>query len=119
MMKNWMFPAVLSVFAGVVLADAPQVVDVKTTQSGGAWRFDVSILHLETGWDHYADGWEVIDADGNQLGLRVLAHPHENEQPFTRSQSEIIIPEGVAEVFIRTRDNEHGWFDARTSVTLP
>ena len=42
-----MFPAVLSVFAGVVLADAPQVVDVKTTQSGGAWRFDVSILHPE------------------------------------------------------------------------
>lgn len=119
MMKKLIFPAVLSLFAGVALADAPQVVDVKTTQSGGGWRFGVSILHPETGWDHYADGWEVIDADGNQLGLRILAHPHENEQPFTRSQSGIIIPEGVTEVYIRTRDNVDGWFDVRTPVTLP
>lgn len=119
MMKNWILPTVLGLFAGVALADAPEVVHVKTTNSGDAWRFDVSILHPDTGWDHYADGWAVIDADGNQLGFRSLAHPHENEQPFTRSQSEIIIPEGVAEVFIRTRDNVHGWFDARTAVTLP
>jgi hypothetical protein len=119
MMKNWIFPAVLSLFAGLASADAPQVVDVKTTQSGGTWRFDVSILHPDTGWDHYADGWEVIDSDGNQLGLRVLAHPHENEQPFTRSQSGIIIPEGVTEVYIRTSDNVDGWFDERTPVTLP
>ena len=61
----------------------------------------------------------MIDADGNQLGLRVLAHPHENEQPFTRSQSGIIIPAGVTEVYIRTRDNVDGWFDARTPVMLP
>lgn len=62
-------------------ADAP-VVDAVVVRDG---RFDVTISHPDTGWDHYADGWAVEDAQGNQLGLRVLAHPHETEQPFTRS----------------------------------
>ena len=118
-MKTLMiFPALMMTLASTALADAPQVVDVKATQSGGAWRFDVTILHPDTGWDHYADGWEVIDADGNQLGVRPLAHPHVNEQPFTRSQSGIVIPEGITEVYIRTRDNVDGWFADRTAVPL-
>ncbi len=119
-MKNlFILPAMMMSFAGAAFADAPQVVDVKATKSGGTWRFDVSILHPDSGWDHYADGWEVIDADGNRLGERPLAHPHENEQPFTRSQSGIVIPEGTTEVYIRTRDNVDGWFEERTPVTLP
>lgn len=105
--------------ASAAAADAPEVVDVTATRTGDTWRFDVSILHPDTGWDHYADGWEVIDADGNQLGLRPLAHPHVNEQPFTRSQGGIVIPDDVTEVFIRARDNVDGWFDDRTKVVLP
>jgi hypothetical protein len=77
------------------------------------------LAHPDTGWDHYADGWEVIDADGNQLGERPLAHPHVEEQPFTRSQSGIVIPDGVTEVYIRARDNVNGWYDDRYPVTLP
>ena len=102
-----------------VFADAPSVVDVTATQSGGTWRFDVTLEHPDTGWDHYADGWEVIDADGNQLGERPLAHPHVNEQPFTRSQSGIVIPDGTTQVFIRARDNVNGWYADRFAVTLP
>ena len=108
-----------ALMSGAAFADAPEVVDVTVTRTGDTWRFDVAILHPDTGWDHYADGWEVIDADGNQLGLRPLAHPHVNEQPFTRSQGGIVIPEGVIEVYIRTRDNVDGWFDDRTLVELP
>lgn len=33
-MKNWILSAVLGLFAGVALADAPEVVHVKTTNSG-------------------------------------------------------------------------------------
>ena len=43
--------------------------------------------HPDTGWDDYADGWRVLDMDGNELGMRVLHHPHVDEQPFTRSLS--------------------------------
>ena len=119
MKKSLILSAVVMTFAHMAAADAPEVVDVKATQSGGAWRFDVSILHADTGWDDYADGWEVIDAEGNQLGVRPLAHPHVNEQPFTRSQSGIVIPDGMTEVYIRVRDNVDGWYEARTPVQLP
>lgn len=118
MKKFLALSAVVTTFANAAIADVPKVVDVKATQTGGAWRFDVSILHADTGWDDYADGWEVIDAAGNQLGVRPLAHPHVNEQPFTRSQGGIVIPEDVTEVYIRTRDNLHGWYEDRTPVQL-
>lgn len=110
--------SIVMTLASAAHADAPKVVDVQATQVGDAWRFDVSILHADTGWDDYADGWEVIDADGNQLGVRPLAHPHVNEQPFTRSQSGIVIPDDITEVYIRTRDNVDGWYDERTPVQL-
>jgi hypothetical protein len=32
-----------------------------------------------------------------------------DEQPFTRSLSDVEIPEDVASVVIRARDNVHGW----------
>lgn len=118
-MKNLLMLTAVTLFATAALADAPEVVDVTATHAGGSWRFDVAILHGDTGWDDYADGWEVIDADGNRLGERPLAHPHVNEQPFTRSQSGIVIPEGTTEVYIRVRDNVSGWYDTQYPVTLP
>ncbi|MCF2871017.1 hypothetical protein L0664_08060 [Octadecabacter sp. G9-8] len=92
--------------ASPVLADAPVVENI--TYSDG--RFDVTLSHGDTGWDDYADGWRVELADGTVLGTRVLAHPHVNEQPFTRS-SQIMVPDGVTQVFIRASDNVGGWAD--------
>ena len=63
-----------------------QVTNVETMQStSGDWCFNTSIRHNDQGWEHYADRWEVLDLEGNQLGYRTLGHPHDNEQPFTRS----------------------------------
>lgn len=99
--------ACLSVQAFAGEAD---VVDVKATQlSDNTWRFDVSVLHADAGWDHYADKWAVFAPDGSMLGERILAHPHDNEQPFTRSQSGIVIPDDLTEVVIKAHDNVHGW----------
>lgn len=98
-----MLAAVLA--ASPAFADAPVVEDV--TISGTV--VSVTLSHPDTGWDHYADGWEVLDKDGNSLGLRVLAHPHVNEQPFTRSLSGVEIPAGTKTLFIRTRCNVDGW----------
>ena len=71
----------------------------------------VTLSHPDTGWDHYADGWEVLTPDGVSLGLRVLAHPHVNEQPFTRSLSGIVAPKGVTALHIRARCIRDGWSD--------
>ena len=101
------------------LADPADVVGVAATQSGESWRFDVTLAHGDTGWDDYADGWRVELADGTIVGDRPLAHPHENEQPFTRSTSGVSIPEDVSEVFVRARTNVDGWADTTTAYTLP
>lgn len=99
-------------------ADQPQVVDVRTGLAGMGWRFDVTLLHPDTGWDHYADGWEVLDAAGKRLGFRELFHPHVNEQPFTRSLSNVMVPDGTEEVFIRPRCSRDGWSSDLYRVTL-
>ena len=90
------------------LANEPQVVNATATQSADGWRFDVAILHADTGWEHYADGWGVYTPEGKELGYRVLVHPHVNEQPFTRSLGGVEIPAGITQVIIRPHDLVHG-----------
>lgn len=108
----------LAGFATAASADPPAVEGVTATRSGETWRFDVTIRHPDTGWDHYADGWEVLDAGGNRLGFRELLHPHETEQPFTRSLSGVVVPEGTEAVFIRARCSVDGWNEDVTEVAL-
>ncbi|PWR03871.1 hypothetical protein DKT77_03925 [Meridianimarinicoccus roseus] len=98
--------------AAAAHADGPQIVDATAARDGSAWRIAVTLRHPDTGWDHYADGWEVLGPDGSRLGFRELFHPHVNEQPFTRALGGIDIPDGTAEVTIRARCNVDGWGEA-------
>ena len=82
------------------------------------WRFSVTVAHADEGWDHYADAWDVVGPDGTLLGTRTLAHPHETEQPFTRSLGGVFIPADVHEVTIRARDSVHGYGGAEVTVEL-
>jgi hypothetical protein len=97
-----------------------QVEYVKATEvSADVWRFDVTVRHNDQGWDHYADAWQVIDPDSGQvLGERILAHPHDTEQPFTRSQSGIAVPAGLTRVLVRARCNIHGFGGREIPVDL-
>ena len=38
------------------------------------------------------DGWRIVDEEGNELGFRKLWHPHENEQPITRTLASVLVP---------------------------
>lgn len=104
---KWIFSLVL--MSGAALAGEADVVGVEVTRSGDTWRFSVAVDHADTGWDHYADMWRVVAPDGAILGERVLAHPHVNERPFTRSLGGVRIPAGVTQVTIEARDSVHGW----------
>ena len=73
------------------------------------WSVNVTLKHGDTGWDHYADRWRVVDDEGNLLGDRVLFHPHVEEQPFTRGLDSVQIPEGTTTVRIEAHDKVHGW----------
>lgn len=106
--------------AAPAAADPPVILDVVATPEGdGRWRFSVTIAHPDTGWEHHADGWEVVAPDGTQLGFRELFHPHVEEQPFTRSLGGVRIPSDISEVTVRARDNVDGWGGDPVTVLLP
>ena len=99
---------------------------VKATLAGdGTWTFDVTVEHPDTGWEDYADGWDVVTPDGEVLKAdpagaftRTLAHPHVGEQPFSRSQSGITVPDGVVLVVVRAHDIVDGFGGREISVQL-
>ena len=104
------------------MADAGQatVIDATLTQEAeGTWRVTATVQHADEGWEHYADRWEVLAPDGSVLAVRVLLHPHVEEQPFTRSLSGVAIPDGVRNVTIRAHDSRHGYGDVDITIAVP
>jgi len=102
------------------------VIFVRATSTGeDTWTFHVTVEHPDTGWEDYADGWDVVLPDGTVVKpdaaspfTRLLAHPHENEQPFTRSQSNIIIPANITTVTVRAHDLVDGFGGKEVVVDL-
>jgi len=103
----------------------------------GTWTFHVTVRHPDTGWEDYADGWDVLTPDGatsewhlckgegtvlkpdpESPFTRLLLHPHENEQPFTRSQSGIAVPPDVTQVRVRAHDLVDGYGGREVVVDL-
>jgi hypothetical protein len=111
-------PIIFALICGPAFADPVKIVSATAQANSGTWSFDVTLRHPDTGWDHYADAWEVLAPDGTSLGIRELAHPHEDEQPFTRSLSGIAIPAGIDHELIRARCNVDGWGEARFRVEI-
>jgi hypothetical protein len=101
------------------LADLAVTEKVAVAKSANGWKFDVTVSHPDTGWEHYADAWRVLDMDGNELAIRVLVHPHVDEQPFTRSLSGVQLPQGTTQVQIQSRCLVDGWATQTVTVNLP
>jgi len=100
-------------------ADDVRIVAADFQSSGGnTWSVSVTLKHGDTGWDHYADNWRIVDGEGNIIGDRVLHHPHVDEQPFTRSLGDVKVPEGIVTVYIEAHDKVHGWTRERLTVDL-
>ena len=97
----------------------PEIVDVVATRAGdGSWTFDVTVSSPDDTPERYADGWRVVGADGTVYGEHTLTHDHANEQPFTRTQSGVDIPDEVDEVTIEGRDLVNGFGGRSVTVTL-
>jgi len=110
--------AILLAFTQVFAGEADVVGVDARLQAGGTWRFSVTVRHEDEGWDHYADKWIVAGPDGTVYGERVLLHPHENEQPFTRSQPGIRIPDDVSTVTVKAHDSVHDFGGVEMTVDL-
>ncbi len=102
------------------------VMFVRAVETGkGVWTFHVTVAHPDTGWKDYANGWDVVLADETVLKTssrdkftRALVHPHEYEQPFTRSQSGLRIPTSVKKVRVRAHDLVDGFGGKEVVVDL-
>ncbi len=111
--------ALLALSAGVAIAGPADVEKVTARKNtNGSYNFDVTVRHGDTGWDHYANRWDVVGPDGTVLGTRVLHHPHVDEQPFTRSLSDVPVPDGVKSVTIRAHDSVHKLGGAEFKIEL-
>ncbi len=124
-MKRLHIPRTLSVnllslvVFGTAHADDVKILAADFTRSGeNLWSVDVTLKHHDTGWDHYADNWRIVDSEGKVIGDRVLYHPHIMEQPFTRSLANVKIPQSTSTVYIEAHDKVHGWTSNRLQVDL-
>ena len=118
-MRALFLSLILTVLPAISWAGETDVVDVKIERSSGnKYRINATLKHADTGWDHYANAWDVLDENGKVLGTRVLHHPHVDEQPFTRSLS-LIIPASVNAVTIRAHDSVHETGGKTMTVKVP
>ncbi len=106
-------------FPIVAFAGEADVVKVAVARQGNSYSFAVTVHHADAGWQHYADGWDVVAPDGKIIATRVLYHPHVNEQPFTRSLSGVVIDPEITSVTIRAHDLVHGYGGKEITVKLP
>lgn len=111
--------------------DYAHVLATSFRKTGDTYTVSATVRHNDTGWDNYADAFEVR-GEAVENGLRVLLHPHETEQPFTRSQSGV---KAAGLVWLEAKDNLEGyggskifldlhhfnqeWFELRYDLTLP
>jgi len=93
--------------AALSLGEA-NVIKISVTGDPNAYTFNVTVESPDTGCDQYTDWWEVIDLDGNLIHRRILAHSHVNEQPFTRSGTNIKLAKNT-QVYVRAHMNTSGY----------
>ena len=98
----------------------PDVLAVELVPHGDR-VYDVRVT-LSSPYDtpqRYADGWQVLDRVGNVLGTHTLLHDHASEQPFTRTQRGLLIPDGIDEVTVQGRDQANGFGGLSLTVEVP
>jgi len=115
----YIFFVCLLLMTTAVYAGQANVVEAKVTRTGDdTYKFDVTVRHTDEGWKHYADKWDVSAPDGTVLGTRTLAHPHVDEQPFTRSLVGVKIPANIDVVTVRAHDLVHGYGGKTVTVAV-
>lgn len=123
---SWWFGAALLLFPAGVLAGTADVLEARVRcrpapggRPASVCQFTVTLQHDDTGWDHYANRFEIVGPGGETLATRILRHPHVEEQPFTRSQGRVRISHEIESVEIRAGDLVHGLGGASVRVAIP
>lgn len=109
----------------VAASDAPvgqlcaSVIDAEATKNGDTWTFALTVRSDDISTTEFGDSWELRTLEGEVIATRVLAHEHMNEQPFTRSMSGIVIPEGITTVIGVAHHSVGGYCGETLEIELP
>lgn len=96
----------------------PDVVKVEVSEQGGQFQVAATLTSPYDTPERYADGWRVLDPDGNELGVLEVDHDHASEQPFTRELT-LSIPDDVDEITVEGRDQLSGYGGKRATASVP
>ena len=98
----------------------PDVIGVQLVSRGDrVYDVVVSISSPYDSPERYADGWRVLDQEGNELGTHTLMHDHASEQPFTRTQPGLEIPAEVTRITVEGRDLANGYGGGTLWIDVP
>lgn len=91
-------------------AEFPDVIDAElTSNDDGTWQLSVTLSSPYDSPERYANGWRVFGEDGEVLGEHTLTHDHADEQPVTRTQGALSIPDNVDLITIEGSDTANGY----------
>lgn len=96
----------------------PDVLSATADCSGDLCSFNVTISSPYDTAERYADGWRILAPDGTVLGEHKLGHDHRTEQPFTRTQPDVTVPESVDSVTVQGRDQVYGYGGTTVDVDV-
>lgn len=96
----------------------PDILGAELEPSAGTYTLDVTVSSPYDSPERYADGWRVLSPDGTVLGEHELTHDHASEQPFTRTQSGLEIPDNVREITVEGRDMENGYGGGTVTIAV-
>jgi len=118
-LQGFLTASLLALVSTNAFAGEADVVDVTIESLGdGNFLINATVAHDDEGWDHYANRWDVLDEAGNVIGSRELAHPHVDEQPFTRSVR-LSIPTNVKTISVRANDSVHATGGKSFEIAVP
>ena len=101
-----------------LFAKEVEITKVELESTKSTWTVQVTLSHDDQGYDHYANGWRIVDAKKNILASQELYHPHDSKKPFTDSKTNITIPRGTKIIFVEAQAKPHGWSKQRVQIDL-
>jgi hypothetical protein len=112
------FVIVALVFSPLLLAKEVEITKVELEPTGSTWTVHVTLRHDDQGFEHYANGWRLVDAKKNVIAAQELYHPHDKKKSFTDSKANIKIPSQTKLVFLEAQAKPHGWSKQRVRIDL-
>ena len=105
-MHNYLFAVLF--LTSTLFANEAKIEAVEVHKHNNLYTFSVRILHKDSGWKHYVNRYEILDKSDKILATRTLWHPHEHEQPFTRSLANVDV-KGNKIIYVRANDSVDGY----------